>query len=353
MSRILLLVFLLVANFLCAQKGPYLDYTHCSWNKIQFVKGYLPDADTGVVFVSTRNYFPGKDEFLSVDYDTSTTLHYFNIYFKKNSWVCVPRENLQEAMNAVSKKEHAVVFVEGFGKTFPGNVDRATRFARCYNVTTIMFDWPTFDPRYRRIKNFKMTRRNSQKVAKAFSFFLSELDEFKNKQNFKHISIILHSMGNLLLQHSVKNNYIKLKDTLFENIVLNAACVPQRKHKQWVEKINIQQRIYITRNNHDKTLNGAKLITFRRQLGERARGPYALNATYINFSAVLDMEHNYFLYTGVLKAHPNIKAVYNDIFFGRQVIFTDKREFFIKRNLVDMFETTLPKKGDTSLSITP
>ncbi|MGZ3932162.1 MAG: hypothetical protein ACXVP0_12555, partial [Bacteroidia bacterium] len=141
--RALSLLFLLFAAGGYSQKGPYPDYTHCSWNKIRFIRDYKPTTDTGVVFVSTRNYFPEKDEFLSVDNDTSHALHYFNIYFKGNSWVCVPRISLEDALKAVSARENAVVYADGFGKLFPGNVDRATRFARCYDVTTILFDWPT------------------------------------------------------------------------------------------------------------------------------------------------------------------------------------------------------------------
>lgn len=304
---------------------------------------------------STRNYFPDKDEFLDVIDDTSHALHYFTLYFKGSSWVCVPRQDLEEALQSATHRENAVVYAEGFGKTFPGNVDRATRFARAYNVTTILFDWSTYNPAYHRLRNFHKVNRSSVSAARCFAAFISDLDKFRHRHapEFAHVSMILHSMGNLLMMHAIKNNYITVKDTVLDDLVLNAACVPQRHHKQWVEKINIQKHLYITRNNHDKTLNGAKLISFHRQLGERSRGPYAGNAVYINFSNELELEHNYFLYTGVLKQHPEVKKIYEAIFAGKEPVFSDKAKFHVNQNLVEMQQTWLPQKGDVGFSISP
>jgi hypothetical protein len=305
-------------------------YTHCNWDKIRLVAEYKPEkGDTGIVFVSTRHYFPEKSEFLDHSLDT-TVLHYFSIYFNHNRWVCVPKKNLKQAIHDANPGKDVVVYAEGLGKTFTSALDRATRVTRTYGVTIIMFDWATFNPLLKGGQNFRWTRSNSELASKSFAALIDSIARIKQQEKnvFGHLTLFMHSMGNLLMMHAVKKGFLIESEGLFDNVVLNAACVPQRRHKQWVEKINIQDNLYITRNNHDRNLNGAKLASFfQRQLGERPRGPYALNATYIDFSNVLSLEHNYFLYDDVWREKPQIERIYYNIFHGFDLSLEDKAKF--------------------------
>jgi hypothetical protein len=143
---------------------------------------------------------------------------------------------------------------------------------------------------------------------------------------------MLHSLGNRLIKEAVTNNYIEVKEKLFDNIVLNAACVKMRGHKNWLEKLTIQDKIYVTRNNHDRTLNLARAAALSKRLGMHARWRKAKNAIYLDFSEVLSIEHNYFLMNNVLSRHPEIKAIYMAVFHGKDPNFDDEFKFRTRRN---------------------
>jgi hypothetical protein len=344
---VMLLLLFFIKLFIPGQTFPPGSYTNCGWDKVEAPANYIKqEGDTAIVFVSVRHYRPGKEQFLDYGLDTNA-LHYFTIFFNHNKWVAIPKNSLKEAYLAADPGNDVVVYAEGLGKTFTGTLDRATRFTRTYHVTTIMFDWPTFNPVLKGGENYRHTLNLSKPTAKVFSRFLDSLNTLKKELGgFNNLTLFLHSMGNLLMMHSIQQNYLNVKDTLFGNVVLNAACVPQKNHAQWVEKINIQEKIYITRNNHDRSLNGAKIISFfQRQLGERPRPPYAMNAQYINFSTVLSFEHNYFLYDRTIDFYPQIGQLYSSIFHGRKPAFDDVTKFRKRRsNYVDLVKQDITSK---------
>ncbi|HWY11299.1 MAG TPA: alpha/beta hydrolase [Bacteroidia bacterium] len=344
----LFLFYILISN---AQSS---GYTYCDWDRIKLDTKYIPnEIDTAIIFVSTRNYFPDKPEFFDYDLDTTHALHYFAIYFNHNNWICVPKQDLQDALRDVSKRD-IVVYTEGMGKTFPANIDRATRFTRLYNVVTIMFDWPTYRPYLSGGKNYKLARRQSKTVARSLSKLFSELDKYKaSREGTVKMSLLFHSLGNRIIKEAVTNDFIEVKDKLFDNIILNAPCVKMRGHKKWLEKLNIQKQIFVTRNNHDRTLELARLAGFTKQLGMHNRWRKADNAIYLNFSKVLEKEHNYFLMNNVLRSHPNIKALYNDMFHAKPILFDDEKKFKQrKKNVITLIQPYFGEDGDVGISLT-
>lgn len=312
-------------------KAQFSGYTFCDWDKIIFKTEYSPtNEDTAIVFVSVRNYFPGKEEFMGYELDSALRLRYFNIYFHHRSWICIPKQNLADAFYGVNKKKDIVVYGEGMGKDFPADIDRATRLTRVYDVTTVMFDWPTYRPNLTGGKNYKKARIQSTQVSKSLCSLFVELE--KMKTDSVNMTLLLHSLGNRLIKEAVTNKFITTKTKLFNDIVLNAPCVKMRGHRKWLEKLNIQDKIYLTRNNKDRTLLLAKLAGFTEQLGRGAGLIKAKNAIYLNFSPVLEREHNYFLMTNVLARHPDLKSIYSDIFHGKNMDFSDEKKFINQRN---------------------
>jgi hypothetical protein len=276
---------------------------------------------------------PGQSAFLSVRFDSTNSLHYFNVYFNRNHWVFVLRKNLQDALFNAYRTNRAIVYAEGYGKTLPGGLDRATRLTRTYLTLTIFFDWPTYDPAYSQTKNYYLTIETSKKASLPFSELLNQLEALKVKGGLEYqsMSLILHSMGNLLMENAIQKHAFQLKDTLFNAIILNAACTKKTHHRQWVEKITFSQSVYITLNNKDGVLRLAKILSFRQQLGLHAGHHLAKNATYINFSRDLTSEHNYFLYSDVLREHPKAKNMYRTLFAGKKPIFSNTSDFQIQR----------------------
>lgn len=349
----LFLAFLCILSGLKAQFG---GYTGCDWDKITVDPNYVPTKnDTAIVFVSVRNYFPEKLEYLDYDLDTTGTLHYFSIYFNRNKWICVPRKTLEETYAAAPQNKDIVLYSEGMGKTFTSNVDRATRFTRIYDVVTVMFDWPTYRPYLRGGKNFRVAVNQSAEAAKPLCKLFNELEKLKSegKLGSNKLSMLFHSLGNRLIKQAVINNNIEVKIKLFNNVVLNAACVRMRGHHKWLEKLSIQEKIYVTRNNRDRSLALARIAGFSKQLGMHNRWRKADNAVYLNFSKVLKREHNYFLMTNVLKAHPEIEQLYSDIFHAKNISFDDQKKYKKRKegHIITLIKPHVSQDGDIGISI--
>jgi hypothetical protein len=328
-------LLILLSIFCSVLRSQSSGYTFCDWDKITYtVDCKVEESDTCIIFASTRNYSPSKAEFFDYDLDTSGTLHYVNVYFKGNKWYAVPRKDLDDALASSGPKKDIVVYGEGMGKDFTANVDRATRLTRLYNVRTIMFDWPTYRPYLTGGKNYYTAKRESRRVSRSLVKLFHDLESSKNsgKLEGSQLTLLLHSLGNRLIKEAVVNDYLDINTKIFNNIVLNAPCVKMRFHKAWLEKVNIQENIYITRNNHDRTLNLARVASFSKQLGMHSRWRKAENATYLNFSKILSVQHNYFLMQNVLRAHPVLKEMYAEMFHGKKLNFEDGKRYRIRKN---------------------
>lgn len=337
-----------------AQHNAY--FFNPDWNKVKLNKNYVPSADdTCLIFASVRNCEENEAMFMNYDCNKEQKIHYFKIYFKGNNWNCVPAQNLSQCLKGIDSSS-AVVYVEGLGKTFLTAIDRSTLFSRQYGKQIIMFDWPTYRPDLNGGKNFRISLNESEEVSKIFCVFLDSLNTYKvnHPRAFKSLSLLMHSMGNLLLKHAVENGCLKIQNELFNTIIFNAACVSQKNHSQWMKKINIQKKLYVTINNRDKVLRGAKLVTkLSRQLGQQPKPEYAANALYIDFSRVLEKEHNYFLFPSVLNTHPYIKDIYNLLLSGTEPDFSDENRFIRKpsKNRIEIFDLKEAQKGGIGISI--
>ncbi len=323
MKFIVLVFFTLLSCHIFSQKNKSTtgQLPYCSWANICLNKSYIPnETDTCLLVVSTRNYNEAKREFVDFDYDTTGTLKYFAVYFQGNNWIAVPHKSLSELMDLKSSFKNLVVFVEGLGRTFTSGVDRGAKLLRNYQVDVIFFDWPTGRPHMPAGKNIKVTRYLAPQVAKRYSDFLKDLQTYKTNDpsKFKTVTLFFHSMGNLLLMHNLKNDaFNSIMPSMVNSVIMNAACVNQTNHKNWLDKLTFADHIYITINNKDKTLRGASILFGDHQLGEKAKPDFCEKADYINFSNVLNREHNYYVMRPVLREKPFLRKFYRDIFEGK------------------------------------
>lgn len=326
------IIFALFINLSFSQNGSKYSSTVyvCDWDKMVLDKNYKPSKDDTCFFVvSTRNYDPTKLSFLDYDYDTTGTLKYFVVYFNQNKWVSVPYSSLETMLNLKSDFGNTVLFTEGLGKTYTKGVDRTTRLIREYKTSVIFFDWPTERPEMKQGKNMKLTNKISKQIAVPYSVFLEEFQVYKEKNSgkFKAVTLLFHSMGNLIPMYDLKDNLFKnIHPDLADNVLLNAACVNPKRHDQWLSKLNISKHIFVTINNRDRNLNGARFVFWTNQLGHRPKGPFCKNVNYVDFSEVLHKEHNYFLIQPLLTQKPFLKEFYSKIFNGEmpQLKFVDK-----------------------------
>ena len=233
-----------------------------------------------------------------------------------------------------------LLFVHGDSKTYEQSVKRGFKIQKTHNINVIVFSWPSKVKDLTGLKNLNNSKRNVLKSMHHFNELLSFMDRFKKENKaFKEqakLSMLLHSLGNLYLENLVNDSAIR-QDIIFENIIINSAAVNQKKHCDWVEHINLQERIYITNNKSDFNLKGLHIFSRSgNQLGEKAKLPMATNANYVQFSKAVGFRfptgttHTYFI-GNIPNESENIRSFYSDTFHGLEMDFSNQNQFILSK----------------------
>ena len=301
MKRLLILLLLAIPSITHAQLSFYNSDAYWSNFCLQNNACASPSVtDTCLVFVSNRHLHPDSLRFVDEYVDTAG-LKYFFLQKRAGRWNVYQATDLEEAMSLLPEKRDIVVYAEGMGKIFTSNVQRALLMRSQYHVNVVMFDYSSINTTYRPSRNFYFAQNNARLSAPHYFQLLKRLQQARRDNEFwvQHVKIstFYHSMGNIILKEMMEHQaYQELNDFPFiDNLVINAACVPRRHHKEWVENIRFANKVYIHYNRMDLQLKGAHMLTFRGQLGENITRGRAANATYINFHKQVGHQHSYFL----------------------------------------------------------
>lgn len=259
------------------------------------------NSDTCLVFVSNRHIHPDSLRFVDEFLDTAS-LKYFFLEKTGGKWNVYQAATLGEAMEHLPRGKDIVVYAEGMGKTFTANVARAHLMAAQYHVNVVMFDYASTNSTYKPSKNFKFARTNAKLSAGQYLALLKELQQAKMSdapwiQGTK-LTTFYHSMGNIILEQMIRHHDISSINTIpfVDNLVINAACVPQKRHAQWVQQIGFAKQVYVHYNRMDLQLKGAHLLMMKKQLGEKVKKrARAENAVYVNFHDMVGWRHSYFM----------------------------------------------------------
>lgn len=306
---------------------------------------YLEDFESGKTIYTITNRTHTLDEttyhFLN-EVTQDSALTYLKITFYQPDSLHIKKIAPETFLHEIAeKKEDWLLFIHGDSKTFEQAVMRGYDIQHLHKINVIVFSWPTKDPNYNGIKNFKNSKQNVLKSLNHFVSLLSFIQEFRQSNsafsNDKKLSLFIHSLGNLYIESLVKQNRdIAYQDLIFDNVVLNAAAVNQEQHSNWIEKLSFQENIYITSNRRDFNLKGVRIFTKDgKQLGEKVKTPIAQNANYIQFTEAVGFRtptgttHTYFIGEVADESHI-IKQFYKELFHGNKINLSDTNRF-IKR----------------------
>ncbi|MBT8120709.1 MAG: alpha/beta hydrolase [Gammaproteobacteria bacterium] len=118
------------------------------------------------------------------------------------------------------------------------------------------------------ITNYEPARKNAELSTTDFHNALSVIKKFLIKQEKVKLSLFVHSMGNYLLQNTIKDKgYLPV---LFSNILLHQADVNATTHAGWVPRLlgSASKKVYISVNVFDYVL-AASNILHRYKLGNK------------------------------------------------------------------------------------
>lgn len=298
----------------------------------------LNKSDT--IYVITNRTINSNFKNLSFNNDVNENaqLTFLRVTLNKSNEIVNHLLNYDDFMGQVcNEKSDWLLFVHGDSKTYKQSVKRGLDIQNMHNINVLVFSWSSKSSNLHGLKNLNNSKGNVIKSMPHFNKVLVFMDSLKRNIAFSKkakSSLFLHSLGNLYLEKLLEQPASKRKfNDIFDNVIINSAAVNQKMHKDWVEKMNFQKRIYITNNKSDFNLKGLHIFSKDgNQLGEKAKDPIAKNANYIQFSKAVGFRfptgttHTYFIGRLPNKSE-NIRKFYFDAFHGNQIDFSDQSQF--------------------------
>lgn len=288
-------------------------------------------TDTSIIVVSNRYKTDDPLRFMSETTGDGTMMYFF-VYAHGGQWHVLQTEGLDEAISYIpNKHKDMVVYTEGMGKIFTSELDRGMMMASQYNVNVIMLDYPSITTTKSLLGNYKFSIRNARHAYKYHLPVLEQIkeDKLSGELGDGKLTLFFHSMGNYLIEEIFLHDKEKpLNDTKWvDNLMLNASCIPERKHADWLADVRFAKNIYVEYNTEDHVLKGAMLASFKRQLGNGPRYPIVTAAHYANFHSIVGEGHSYFLnLAGREHIHEIAKAYYSMALHGHKVDFNELHE---------------------------
>lgn len=211
-------------------------------------------------------------------------------------------ESLFQALSDIkfdSSKDHLVILIHGRGK-HPQKLFKKKilkKLQDSYKIKVLAFNWsPSWDGPL----GWEKPKQGAFASSERLFFVLSALERYQKLHPNLVASLITHSMGSLVLQSFGENYPRRISTSLFKNVVISASASPLKNHAKWVNKIKMQENLYIVINEQDLVLSAAGSSLFSARLGRKLKkflGGYeklAKNAAYIDVSK-LNVNHGYYI----------------------------------------------------------
>lgn len=302
MRKLFTILFLfLTLNALAKREYNWMN-AEADWKRLKLEDRLAIPAseiDTAIVVASNRLMQKDSMRFMCEDLQKDK-LHYFFVYVYNDVWHVMPVTSLYNAIRLLPNQNNDwVVYTEGMGKVFTADLDRGIRLSAFYKVNVVLLDYPSIHTKKGSLGNYNFAKNNARDAYKDFSPVIDTIKILRDKKlmGTGSLSFFFHSMGNNVMQQLVKHDKLtNINNAIWvDNLILNAPCVKQRKHKKWVDEINFSKNIFIHYNPEDKTLSYAEIASLSKLLGRKVKEPLSAKAVYINFNTVAGEGHSNFL----------------------------------------------------------
>jgi esterase/lipase superfamily enzyme len=127
-------------------------------------------------------------------------------------------------------------------------------------------------------------------------------------------------MGNYLLKYALQPSHGASRDLLFDNVCLAAADANNPGHEQWVQSLDVRNRVYVFINENDFALKWSRRKPGEEQkvrLGHYVKNLIAGNAFYIDVTGARGVgnAHGYFI-GDPIKENPRLKELFTSALNG-------------------------------------
>ncbi|MEM8614149.1 MAG: alpha/beta hydrolase [Cyanobacteria bacterium P01_H01_bin.105] len=214
------------------------------------------------------------------------------------------RAVFQEIIQGIKEKKYKsdwVFYIHGFNQSFKKTLDASYEIAQKYKVEVIVFSWAAnpggfVTAEYRRARQAAKASANA--IDRALEFlgaYLRERPQEEIEQCNVRLNLLIHSLGNYLVEQFVRDPVFSGGTRIFDNIVFHQADVDNQRHQFWIDRVQHGRRLYVTVNENDRVLKGSDLINPAR-LGNTSEDLTSKRAIYIDFTDGdnVGREHNFF-----------------------------------------------------------
>ncbi len=328
LKRALLIIFTL---FSFSASGQYQVQGFCDlpapWDKIIISQDSIPDTLTKMLIVTNRPFVldARNHEIFPNDIAAFRKVSYLIAACDGIKWYFSFTDNFTSGMKAIDNGRDILLFIEGHGKTLPMALNRAFQVQARYDVTIVVFDWPSKN------SNFNLSLARVRRCADNFYNLLLMLRNYKQQQmnEDQHLSLLAHSLGNYFLSYLVVCGDAQyLREPFLDNVVMNAPAIRSKEHGEVLSQLKIQKRLFIMFNKNDWVLKGANMLTSGRMLGNGAIEPLVDSAMYFDFTEVAGKEHSYYFgYHSFEHTNKAFYYLYYNAVHGNSVNLHDENMF--------------------------
>lgn len=235
------------------------------------------------------------------------------------------RQLFNEILRGIANGQHRcnwIFYVHGFNQSFPQGLKDSWAIAQRYDVDMVVFSWPS-NPGGFVTEEYTQARQAAKASANAFDRILEKIGEYLLNRLLEDIqqcpvslNLLAHSLGNFLVESYIRNPIFTTETRIFDNIIFHQADVDAGSHTEWIDRVAVGQRLYVTINESDNILKASDMINPAR-LGKTLEGLTASRPIYVDFTGGENVGRSHNLFLGV-ENNEKIRGFFRRVFTGQR-----------------------------------
>lgn len=234
-------------------------------------------------------------------------------------------EGIMDLAETNPDRRRWALFVHGFNQSIVKNLKKCQELA-AHGLNVIIFSWPSnpgpnADRILAKLAEYKRAQRNARRSVLALERVMEKvcghIDELTSDKRQLQLALVVHSLGNFLLEEYVRSRHFNRNTRAFDTILLNQADADNKDHAEWVETLTQDSRVCVTINESDKTLALSKKINGSR-LGNTLRRLDARDVTYMDFTGGKGVGKSHRPWNEPGKDNPAVHGFFLAVFHGRR-----------------------------------
>lgn len=182
-----------------------------------------------------------------------------------------------------------------------------------YSAAVLLLYWPGSDSGC----PLGFPESSARAAGPALRYLISQIDRYRTDNPSKlatvRLSLLTHSMGNIVLQSALEGGSTGVRSDLFSTVVLNSSATALAGHDAWLARLDFGKNVYVTVNSGDSVLAASSIGRGPRLGRQLDTAPLTARADYVDVSASR-VNHQYYVRSGM--KGKTLPAFYNRVLDG-------------------------------------